>query len=122
MRITIYCFKQNTFQAILITDETQSYVVFTYMCGLMEWENTATIGYTANGDSFDNHDPSSDEIACVNSPDSDWSNVIYLLSEDDAEANQPPGTYIHVLVNSQQFTTHTHRANIHYSNEYLYSR
>lgn len=104
MRINHYIsFKQNTFQAILITDETQSYVVFIYMCGLMEWDNTATIGYTANGDSFDNHDPSSNEIACVNGPDSDWSNVIYLLSEDDTEANQPPGMYIHALVNSQHW-------------------
>ena len=52
----------------------------------MEWDNGATIGYTSNGDPFDNHDPSSREVACVNSPDSDWSNVLYQLSEAS-----PPG-------------------------------
>ena len=57
---------QNTFQAILVTDETYSYVVFIYKCGLMEWDNGAIIGYTSNGDPFDNHNPSSREVACVN--------------------------------------------------------
>ena len=74
-------FQNNTFQAILVTDETYSYAVFIYKCGLMEWDNNVTIGYTSNGDSFDNYVPSSREVACVNSPDSDWSNVLYQLSE-----------------------------------------
>ena len=77
---------QNTFQAILVTDETYSYTVFIYKCGLMEWDDGASIGYTSNGDPFDNHNPSSREVACVNSPDSDWSNVLYQLSEAS-----PPG-------------------------------
>ena len=52
----------------------------------MEGGDNATIGYTSNGYLFDNHDSSSREVACVNSPDSDWSNVIYQLSEES-----PPG-------------------------------
>ena len=48
----------------------------------MEWDNGATIGYTSNGDPFDNYNPSSRDIACVNTPDSDWSNVIYRLSAE----------------------------------------
>ena len=52
----------------------------------MEWDNNATIGYTSNQDPFDNHDPSSREVACVNRPDSDWSNVLYQLSKAS-----PPG-------------------------------
>lgn len=44
-----------------------------------------TIGYTAAGDPYENHDPSSDEIACENSPESDWNNVVYLLSDDDPQ-------------------------------------
>ena len=55
----------------------------------MEWDNGATIGYSAAGD-FDNHDPSTRAVACVNSPDSDWSNVIYLISDANPEA-EPPG-------------------------------
>ena len=51
----------------------------------MEWDNGATIGYTFNGDPFDNYDPSSQAIACVNTPDSDWSNIIYRLSASNPE-------------------------------------
>lgn len=72
---------QNTFQAVMITDETYTLTIFTYKCGLMDWDTGATIGYSAGGDPYDNHDPSSRSVACVNSPDSDWSNVVYLLSE-----------------------------------------
>lgn len=72
---------QNTFQAVMITDETYTLTIFTYKCGLMDWDSGATIGYSAGGDPYDNHDPSSRSVACVNSPDSDWSNVVYLLSE-----------------------------------------
>lgn len=54
----------------------------------MEWDNTATIGYSASGDPYDNHDPSSNEVACVNSPDSDWSNVVYQISTTTPE--DPP--------------------------------
>ena len=56
----------------------------------MEWDNGAAIGYTSNGDPFDNYDPSSRDIACVNTPDSDWSNVIYRLSANNPE-DSPPG-------------------------------
>ena len=47
----------------------------------MEWDNGANIGFTANGNPYDDHDPSSREIACINRPESIWSNVIYRLSD-----------------------------------------
>ena len=73
--------------------------MFTYMCGLMDWDDTATIGYSAGGDPYDNHDPSSSDIACINSPDSDWSNVLYQIS--DASPQDPPaGTVINVLIHA----------------------
>ena len=56
----------------------------------MEWDNGATIGYSAAGDPYDNNDPSSRAVACVNSPESDWSNVLYTLSESSPE-DPPPG-------------------------------
>ena len=88
----ILCHFQNTFQTILVTDEIYSYAILVYKCGLMEWDSSANIGYTANGDRFDNHDPSSRDVACENSPDSDWNNVIYLLSDANPE-DQPPSMY-----------------------------
>ena len=76
---------QNTFQALIITDGTYSYAIFTYMCGLLEWDNGVTIGYSAAGDPYENHDPSSEDVACENSPDSEWNNVVYRLSEENPE-------------------------------------
>ena len=80
---------QNTFQAILITDGTYSYTIFTYKCGLMEWDNGATIGFNAAGNPYANNDPSSRAIACVNTPESDWSNVVYVLSNANPEDPAP---------------------------------
>ena len=55
----------------------------------MEWDNGAIIGYNAAGESFDNYDPSSSEVACLNAPTSDYSNVIYLLSNESPEIPVP---------------------------------
>ena len=77
--------QQNTFQAILITDGLSSITIFTYKCGLLEWDNGVTIGYNAAGDPYDNYDPSSSDIACENDPNSDWNNVVYVLSENDPD-------------------------------------
>ena len=82
--------QENSFQAILITDGTYSYTIFIYDCNLTEWDNGVTIGYSAAGDPYYNNDPSSSEVACLNLPDSNYSNVIYLLSDDSPEL-PPPG-------------------------------
>lgn len=55
----------------------------------MEWGSGPTIGYNAAGESFANHDPSSPAVACLNSPDSDYYNVIYLLSNASPEFALP---------------------------------
>ena len=85
------CFvvQENTFETILITDGTYSYAIFTYQCGLMEWDNGATIGFKASGNFYENNFPSSAEVACLNSPESQYSNVIYLLSEESPEIPAP---------------------------------
>ena len=61
--------KENTFQAVLITDGEYSYTVFTYKCGLLEWGSGATIGFNSAGGRYANNDPSSSAVACDN-PDS----------------------------------------------------
>ena len=55
----------------------------------MEWGSNPTIGFSAAGNPFINHETSSSDIACVNNPESDWSNVVYLLSENNPE-DPPP--------------------------------
>ena len=79
----IYFLQTNTFQGILITDGSHSYTVFTYRCGSMEWSGSATIGFNADNDLFQNHPlsrtRSSNSIACQNYPDSVWNNLVYQL-------------------------------------------
>ena len=59
----------------------------------MEWDNGATIGYRAAGDSYVNNNPSSSDVACLNSPESKYSNLIFLLSNESSEIPLP-GTLI----------------------------
>ena len=70
---------------ILITDGTVTYTIFTYDCNLLEWGTTATIGFNAGGEAFENNEYTSNAIACSSLPDSDITNVIYRLSEENTE-------------------------------------
>lgn len=49
----------NTFQGVIITDSVQSYYVFSYICGKLEWSGlgseTAIVGFNSNAEYFDNH-------------------------------------------------------------------
>ena len=73
----------NTFQGIVITDGSISFTVFTYMCGEMNWSGGATIGFIADSSFYANHPLSgtanANDVACVNSPATVWSNVFYDL-------------------------------------------
>ena len=55
----------------------------------MEWSSGVHIGFSAAGNPYASHDPSSDAVACVNTPESDWSNVVYLLSNASPEDPAP---------------------------------
>ena len=81
--------QKNTFQAILITDGTYTYTIFTYDCNLTEWGTTVTIGYDASGEAFENNDYTSSAIACSSLPQSNITNVIYRLSNEDPEYPRP---------------------------------
>jgi len=75
----------NTFQAVLITDGSTSYTVFTYQCGSMQWGTSSVgIGFRADSSYYRNHPLSrmanSNDIACLNSPANVWSNVVYKLT------------------------------------------
>ena len=65
-----------------MTNGFQSYALFTYECGKLQWSGNADIGFKANSRLFDIRTMSgstANSIACVNSPDSIWSNLIYQL-------------------------------------------
>lgn len=55
----------------------------------MQWDNFATIGYNAGPDHYDNHDPSSSAVACVNYPANNFSNVFYQLHEAEPLPTEP---------------------------------
>ena len=78
----------NSFQVVLASDEDTSYAVFIYKCGLLRWSvHGAGIGYDDGEDFFENYDNSNNsnssinDIACLNDPNSPWSNVVYKLNE-----------------------------------------
>ena len=69
-----YFLQTNNYQAILITNNLDTYVLYVYTCGEMQWSSlgqsrAAVVGYNAEGNFFQNH-PSSgfstiaDAISC----------------------------------------------------------
>ena len=89
--------QSNTFQAIAITDGSQSYAVYTYRCGGLEWSGGATIGYNGGsvGDFYANHPlsgGSASSVACLNSGVTEWSNVVYNISCDVCIPTESPPT------------------------------
>jgi hypothetical protein len=79
-----FTFQTNTYQAVVITNGTESFVVFTYQCGAMTWHGNATIGFNAGGTWFENHPFSgtvnANLIACTNSSQTVWTNLVYKLT------------------------------------------
>ena len=76
--------QENNYQVVLLTDGTQSYTVFTYKCGELNWSTSSTgIGFSAGPSLYANHPLSRRSnvrsIACLNSPETPWSNVVYKV-------------------------------------------
>ena len=99
----------NTYQAIAITDGFQSYAVYTYRCGDLQWSGGATIGYNGGpiGNFSENHPLSGDNansIACINTGVTEYSNVVYNVSIDDYISTDSPPT-----IEPRRLNTCTHR-------------
>ena len=89
----------NTFQGIVITDFTTSYAVFIYKCRDLGYSGSATIGFTAGDVLFSNHRLSgytAKNIACVNSDQNQWVNLVFKLTREDLQPTIPIG--IHTIV------------------------
>ncbi len=88
----------NTFQAIAVSNGTESYALFTYKCGEMEWSDQAVIGYNGGSptDYFFNHPLSGTDdaqtIACQEFPDSVWTNLWHKISNENVVTSPPPVT------------------------------
>ena len=83
--LVFFAFQPSTFQVIVTTDSTSTYSIFTYKCGDLNWvKHNATIGYSMDRNFFKNHPLSGganvNDIACLNQPQSIWSNVVNKLS------------------------------------------
>ena len=79
--VTLLCSQQvqtSTFQAVLITDGTESYAVFIYECDRLGWDG-AVIGWAETGD--DQYERSS-SVGCQLEPKT---TLIYRLSEYEGE-------------------------------------
>ena len=54
----------------------------------MNWAYGPTIGFNAAGEYYVNHpntgSPNGEEIACLNSPTSQWYNLVYMISNPNA--------------------------------------
>ena len=76
----------NTFQAVMVTDGgTNSFAIFIYRCGDLQWSGGATIGYGASSEMFSNHRFSgtffTTSIACLNTPDNQFVTLLYEITE-----------------------------------------
>ena len=77
----------NTFQAIMVTDGNNSYAVFIYRCGDLQWPGIfgTTIGFGAGSEYFSNHWLSGTRdvtsIACLNTPGHQFYSLIYALTD-----------------------------------------
>ena len=85
----------NSYQAIVITNGTKSFAVFTYQCGAMAWHGSATIGFNSGGAYFENHPLSGtanvNSVACENSRLSVWTNLVYELTPRGIAGNHLGG-------------------------------
>ena len=66
---------------VIVTDGFHTFTIFNYLCGDIESERLAVVGFDAAGIVFENFNFSSNqELACLNSPDSELSTIAYQLN------------------------------------------
>ena len=88
----LHFLQTNTFQAVIVTDGSNSFAIFIYRCGDIQWDfrgfgpgfGGATIGFGASSEFFSNHrlalirDATS--IDCINAPENQFFTVLYGIS------------------------------------------
>ena len=81
----------------------------------MEWGATATIGFNAGGEAFQNNDYTSNAIACSSLPDSNVTNVVYRLSSANPEYPPPRKSSNHILTQSSMTLLSSAIENVQFS-------
>ena len=71
----VFLLQYNNYQAVIVSNVIDTYVVFTYMCGDIQWSSVggsgaAVVGFNAEGDVFQNHpqsgyDSIGNAVSCV---------------------------------------------------------
>ena len=82
--------QENNFQVVVAANGEQSYAVFTYKCGGLNWTGkcNTSIGFSASSTFFANHPLSrqanATKISCLNNRHDcpEWSNVVYKIGEE----------------------------------------
>ena len=68
----------------MVTDGTNSFTIFLYQCGDLEWGDGTTIGFSASNEFVSNHGlsgtPNVTSIACLNTPDNQFYSLLYELT------------------------------------------
>ena len=77
---SIFHFQNNTFNAVVVTDRNQSYAVFGYQCGEINWGDEAIIGFRASGTLFDSHPLSSGAATDVDCTGGEFTPLVYNLT------------------------------------------
>ena len=102
----------------MVTNGTQSYAVFTYECGKLDFPNLAVIGYYVPLGPYQIHplsdtDVAPDTIACVHL-NSVWKNIVYDLTPDKntvftvtPEPSSFIGTYASYILCPSSTITHS---------------
>ena len=98
--LVLLLLQTNTFQAVMVTDGANSFAIFIYRCGDLQWSrgvfalglHDATVGFGASSELFSNHRLSGaanvTNIACLNTPDNQYFTVLYEIT------NSTEGIYI----------------------------
>ena len=73
----------SSFQAVLASQGKKTYAIFTYKCGLLDWNRTnVLVGFSASNTLFAKFPLSRQlqpSIDCFSSQTSNWSNIAYEI-------------------------------------------
>lgn len=89
--------QHNSFRALAVTDGRQSYAVFSYKCGAINWGNTFTIGFKASNIFYENFDLGEidvTDLGCTEDSEEEYVTYVYDLTPSEIPA---PGIHSYII-------------------------